>query len=129
MKKILVIAYKYGRGDGGDIEHIIYEGKDEKKIWIDIADKHGYGVDEDDAACMDVQQIIDSIEEQNGDGCDYITAIDISDVQTNEDGCYDITALVFEEMAAVRRNEGAAKVGDIFMTYGIGIEVEIKKVN
>lgn len=129
MKKILVVAYKYGRGDGGNIEHIIYEGENEKNIWIDIAETHGYGVREDEVEDMTVEEIIESIEEQNGDGSDYITAIDISDVQTDENGCYDITAIVFEEMAAANRNENAAKVGDIFMTYGIGVDVETKKIS
>jgi hypothetical protein len=74
--KWLVIADIYDRGGCPNMRTFLYEGPARKEI-IDLLDNHSYGYDEEEMSECTVQQLIQQIDETNGDGCDFVTIIDL----------------------------------------------------
>lgn len=72
----LVIADIYDRCSGSDVHTFSYKGSAREEI-IAILDNHMYGYDEDEMGEYTVQQLIATIDETNGDGCDFITIVDL----------------------------------------------------
>lgn len=69
--------------DEGTIQHLNYEGP-LKEVLLEIANNHSYGMDEEeinDCSCVD---IITSIEDTNGDGCDYIVGMEVINHSSGE---------------------------------------------
>lgn len=69
--------------DEGTIQHLKYEGP-LKEVLLEIANNHSYGMDEeevDECSCVD---IITSIEDTNGDGCDYIVGMEVINHSSGE---------------------------------------------
>lgn len=75
---ISVVVEAYDRYENQAGRLVVHRGKDEVEVLTKIINKHGYGLDEDGdydkSKPPTAKQIWKKIKEQNGDGCDLISA-------------------------------------------------------